>query len=186
MTAYYSAIRGWVYIWGLAIAIILASLPALAANTTHINRIKPAERLDVIVVGHDELTREVLVDRKGRITLPLIGRIKARGKTIEQIQVIIAQALAAKDIDDPLVLVDVLFDRRFTIRGQVVRPGEYFHTTGMTVHTAVAMAGGFTPWANDDLALMVHDSEQAQPPLEVKLNSRVRPGDSIEIERRLD
>lgn len=178
--------RGTGPVLGLAAAMFCIALPALAETHMHIHRIHKAELLDVIVVGHDELTTEVRVDKRGRITLPLIGRIKASGKTIEELQDIIAQALEERDIYDPLVLVDLLFQRRFSIQGQVIRPGEYFHTTGMTVKMAVAIAGGFTPWANYDLALLSRSSEADLPPLEVKLNTRVRPGDSIEIERRLD
>ena len=178
--------RGRGPVLGLAAAVFCIAPPALAENHTHVHRIHRAELLDVIVVGHDELTTEVRVDNRGRITLPLIGRIKASGKTIEELQDIIAEALVARDIDDPLVLVDLLLQRRFFIHGQVRRPGEYFHTAGMTVKMAVAIAGGFTPWANYDLALLTRPSEAARPPLEILFNTRVRPGDSIEIERRLD
>lgn len=80
-------------------------------------------------------------------------------------------------------MVDLLYDRRFSIRGQVKQPGEYFHTVGMTVQMAVQIAGGFTSLANDQQALLTRASDQARPPLEVKLNTRVRPGDAIEIER---
>ena len=171
MTVHHSAFHRWLHVSGLALVIACAGLPALAEDSLHIHRIVKAEKLDVIVVGRDDLTTEVLVDRRGRITLPLIGRLKATGKTTEQLQIIIAQALAAKGIDDPLVLIDVLYQRRFTIRGQVVRPGEYFHTMGMTVQMAVAMAGGLTPWASNDQALLIPASQEAQPPLEVKLNT---------------
>ena len=118
----------------------------------------------MLVIGHDELTREVQIDRRGRITLPLIGRIKARGKTLEELQDDITEALRAKHIQDPLVMVDLLFSRRFSIRGQVKQPGEYFHTVGMTVKMAVQIAGGFTSLANDQQALLTRASDQARPP----------------------
>ena len=56
---------------------------------------------------------------------------------------------------------------------------------GMTVEMAVAIAGGFTALANDEMALLTRSSDEEKPPLEVRLNTRVGPGDSIEIERRL-
>ncbi|MCH7943906.1 MAG: polysaccharide export protein [Proteobacteria bacterium] len=168
---------------GLVAMMLCIASPALAGSSTHIHHLRKAERIDVIVIGHDELTREVQIDRRGRITLPLIGRIKARGKTLEELQDDIAEALRAKDIQDPLVMVDLLYSRRFSIRGQVKQPGEYFHTVGMTVRMAVQITGGFTSLANDQQALLTRASDQARPPLEVKLNTRVRPGDAIEIER---
>ena len=173
----------WVPVRGLVVAMLCFAPPALAVNPSHIHHLAKSERIDVLVIGHDELTREVQIDRRGRITLPLIGRIKARGKTLEELQDDITEALRAKHIQDPLVMVDLLFSRRFSIRGQVKQPGEYFHTVGMTVKMAIQIVGGFTPLANDQQALLTRASDQARPPLEVKLNTRVRPGDAIEIER---
>lgn len=170
---------------GLIIFLGFITLPGQAAENNYTLRIQRHERLDIIVVGHDEITSEVSVDKKGRISLPLIGLIRARGKTIKELQGAITQSLLANDIKDPLVLVEVLYHREFSIRGQIKQPGDYFHTSGMTVEMAVAIAGGFTDAANDDLVLLTRFTNSAKPPLEVKLNTQIRPGDSIEIERRL-
>jgi polysaccharide export outer membrane protein len=148
---------------GLVVALLFIAPSALAVNPGHIHHLKKSETIDVLVIGHDELSREVRIDRRGRITLPLIGRIKARGKTLEELQDDITEALRAKHIQDPLVMVDLLFSRRFSIRGQVKQPGEYFHSVGMTVKMAVQIAGGFTSLANDQQALLTRASDQARP-----------------------
>ena len=184
-TRFLASIRGleWVPVPGLVVMMLCIASPALAGSSTHIHHLRKAERIDVIVIGHDELTREVQIDRRGRITLPLIGRIKARGKTLDELQNDIAEALKAKNIQDPLVMVDLLFTRQFSIHGQVKQPGEYFHTVGMTVQMAVQIAGGYTSLANHDSALVTRASEEARPPGDVKLTTRVRPGVPIELER---
>lgn len=70
----------WVPVRGLVVAMLCFAPPALAVNPSHIHHLAKSERIDVLVIGHDELTREVQIDRRGRITLPLIGRVKARGR----------------------------------------------------------------------------------------------------------
>lgn len=90
---------------GLIIFLGFITLPGQAAEKHYTLRIQRHERLDIIVVGHDEITSEVSVDKKGRISLPLIGLIRTRGKTIKELQGAITQSLLANDIKDPLVLV---------------------------------------------------------------------------------
>src|SRR5207253_6047485 len=61
----------------------------------------------------------------------------------------LSQAIGAKlrngYIREPHVAVEIEAYRPFFILGEVIAPGQYPYVANMTVETAVAIAGGFTP-----------------------------------------
>ena len=50
---------------------------------------------------------------------------------------------------------------------------------------AVAIAGGFTRRADEDVIVIIRANDPEQVEYEVTQGGRVLPGDSIEVERRL-
>ena len=84
----------------------------------------------------------------GNITMPLIGRVSRAGPDDHQL----AGASIAAKLKQGLhpradVAVEVETYRPFFILGEVRIPGQYPYVANMTVETAVAIAGGFTPRA---------------------------------------
>ena len=77
--------------------------------------------------------------------MPLIGSVEARGLTTDQLSSRIADLLRQGYVRDPHVAVEVEAYRPFFILGEVTQPGQYPYVANMTVETAVAIAGGFTP-----------------------------------------
>jgi len=104
--------------------------------------------LTINVWKEPEMSRTLPVRPDGMITLPLIGELKAAGLTPVQLQDQITTALR-KFMSDPQVTVIVLEVRSltFNIVGQVLRPGYFPLTRRMTVLDAIALAGGFQPFA---------------------------------------
>jgi protein involved in polysaccharide export with SLBB domain len=82
------------------------------------------------------------------VTLPLLGQVKIGGTTREQAAAVIREKLAEKYLVNPQVTVDVLefTKRRFTVLGQVQRPGTYEFPADQSVNLlqAISMAGGYT------------------------------------------
>ncbi len=148
-------------------------------------RIGPGDRLNITVFGHKDLSGEVMIDGSGRISLPLIGQIPVNSKTVSELQQEITTALDRDFIINPRVTIEVVNYRPFYILGQVKRPGSYSYIEGMTVRMAVAIAGGFTRRAKEDVATIIRANDPEQTPHEVTLGELVLPGDSIEVERRL-
>ena len=103
------------------------------------------DRLRVVVFGQDGLTNSYVVDVSGDIAMPLIGSVAARGLTTDQLSSRIAGLLRQGYVRDPHVAVEVEAYRPFFILGEVTQPGQYPYVANMTVETAVAIAGGFTP-----------------------------------------
>ncbi len=143
------------------------------------------DRVRVIVFGQDALSNSYSVDGSGRISMPLIGPVAVEGMTTQEVE----RALEARFRDgflrEPRVSVEVEAYRPFFILGEVTSPGQYPYVSGMTVETAVAIAGGFTPRAAQWSADLTRVSNGRAVTVTVPLLQPVRPGDTIAVRERL-
>ena len=114
---------------------------------------------DSFVIGNDDMlainvwkepdiSRSVPVRSDGKISLPLVGEVKAAGETPLKLE----QDLTARlknYIDEPevTVIVQQINSQKFNILGQVTRPGSFTLTSSLTVLDAIALAGGFRDFA---------------------------------------
>jgi polysaccharide export outer membrane protein len=123
-----------------------AAPAALPADTEYI--IGPDDVLAVNVWKEPDLSRSVPVRSDGKITLPLIGDVEANGATPAQLQARLEQGLA-EFISKPsvTVIVQEAKSHKFSVIGEVVKPGAYIISGPMTVLDALALAGGFKEWA---------------------------------------
>jgi polysaccharide export outer membrane protein len=88
--------------------------------------------------------------------MPLIGAVTARGRTPAELSAAIAARLRNGYIRQPYVAAEVEAYRPFFILGEVAAPGQYPFVPNMTVESAVAIAGGFSPRARRDLVIVTH------------------------------
>lgn len=107
------------------------------------------DRLRIFVYGQPSLSRLYVVDHAGKISVPLIGSVNARGRTTSDLERAIRSRLSSELVRDPQVTVDVQQNRPFFVLGEVRNAGQYPYVSGMTVETAVAIAGGYTERASD-------------------------------------
>ena len=134
--------------------------------------------------GQDGLSNSYIVDSAGNITMPLIGSVPARGTSTSELARVIGARLRNGFIREPHVAIEVESYRPFFILGEVTYPGQYPYVPNMTVETAVAIAGGFTPRAQK---YRVEISRQVSGLTEKRVvspNYPVRPGDTIQIAER--
>lgn len=110
--------------------------------------IGPSDVLNVNVWREAEISRTVPVRPDGKISLPLLGDLKAGGLTADQLQTIIKRQLQDY-ISNPevTVIVQEVKSRQVNIVGQVAKPGSYVLAKNMTVLDAIATAGGFKDFA---------------------------------------
>ena len=142
------------------------------------------DRVRVIVFGQDSLSNSFSVDPAGNVSMPLIGLVKAYGLTTADLGREIAARLRNGYIRDPRVSVEVEAFRPFFVLGEVQTAGQYPYVSGLTVQSAVAIAGGFSPrgyQAGADVTRMINGRLiTAWEPLAFP----VRPGDTITIRER--
>jgi polysaccharide export outer membrane protein len=119
--------------------------------------IGPGDRLQINVWRDQELSTDARVRPDGAITVPLVGDIRASGRTASQIRDEIQSKLAAfmkSETAKVTVIVAEVRSYYFTVSGNVERPGLYRASSYVTVLEAVAMAGEPNRYANLDLTLL--------------------------------
>lgn len=127
-----------------------AAVPSSAPVAVAVDRpytLDAGDRLRVVVFGQDGITNTYVVDASGKVNLPLIGAVGARGLTNQQLAAAIASRLKQGYVREPHVSVEVETYRPFFILGEVTTPGQYPYVASLTAEMAVAIAGGFAPRA---------------------------------------
>jgi polysaccharide export outer membrane protein len=105
--------------------------------------------IEVFVWRNDQLSREVVVRPDGKISLPLLQDIQAEGFTVVQLKNQITRLLT-EHLDNPRVsvIIKAIKSYRVSVLGRVRNPGVYPITGKTTLAEAIALAGGFTEWAD--------------------------------------
>ena len=147
-------------------------------------RLDAGDKLRVIVYGQEGLTNTYAIDASGAITMPLIGSVPARGRTPAGLASEIAAKLRRGYIRDPSVAVEIDAYRPFFILGEVAAPGQYPYVPNMTVESAVAIAGGFSPRARRDSVTLTHTDASGSGRFVVPLGTPLSPGDTVFVGER--
>lgn len=142
------------------------------------------DRLRISVFGQEGLTNSYIVDAAGFVNVSLIGPVPARGLTPVDLSRAVAGRLRQGYVRDPHVSVEVETYRPFFILGEVTAPGQYPYVANMTVETAVAIAGGFSPRAQKSGVQLTRNMNGQPVGNKVPLNFVVRPGDTITVGER--
>ena len=142
------------------------------------------DKLRVMVYGQDGLTNTYAIDAGGSITMPLIGAVPARGRTPARLASEITARLRHGYIRDPSVAVEIESYRPFFILGEVAAPGQYPYVPNLSIESAVAIAGGFSPRARRDRVTLTHIDASGAIRTTVPPGAPVSPGDTILVGER--
>jgi polysaccharide export outer membrane protein len=108
------------------------------------------DQIAIEVYGEDELRGAVRLNADGAVSLPLLGQVHLAGLTLNQAAARLTESYGKDYLVNPKVNVMLIgyAKRRFTVLGQVNRPGSYEmpegSPSGVDVLEAVAIAGGYT------------------------------------------
>jgi protein involved in polysaccharide export with SLBB domain len=153
-----------------------------AGVATHL---RAGDRIKINVYGEEALTGEYDINPSGYVSMPLIGSIRAAGRTQAELGRDIAAGYRSGGLlQDPKVTVAVVQFRPFYVLGEATTPGEYPFRSGLTVHAAVAMAGGFTYRASKSIILIRHSGEEVWKEYPLTEPVVIAPGDLIRIPER--
>ena len=142
------------------------------------------DRLRISVFGQEGVSNSYFVDAGGYVNIALIGPVAARGLTAPALAQAISAKLREGYIRDPHVSVEVEAYRPFYILGEVNAPGQYPYQPGMSVETAIAIAGGYSPRADKRNALLTRSMNGAPFKSKVPLQTPLRPGDTVNVGER--
>lgn len=124
-------------------------------------KIGPADVLDISVYKVPELARTVLVDDTGTINLPLLGDVKASGKTARELERELGSKLGAKYLQSPQVTVAIkeYNNQRVTVEGAVRTPGVHALKGTTSLLQLVAMSGGLDSATSDSTVVIFRHTE---------------------------
>jgi polysaccharide export outer membrane protein len=107
-------------------------------------RIGPSDLLEIQVFGIDNLKRDVRVNSRGAISLPLVGAVIVGGLTGEEAEQLIAEKYAKDYLQDPQVSVFIkeYTSQRITLEGAIAKPGIYPIRGDTSLMQAIAIGGG--------------------------------------------
>jgi polysaccharide biosynthesis/export protein len=164
-----------------AVAHVAAPIPVAYGSAY---RLDAGDKLRVVVYGQEGLTNTYAIDAGGSITMPLIGLVPARGRTPAGVAAEISGKLRHGYIRDPSVAVEIEAYRPFFILGEVAAPGQYPYVPNMSVESAVAIAGGFSPRAQRDRVTLTHTDSSGSMRVAVPLGTALSPGDTVLVGER--
>jgi polysaccharide export outer membrane protein len=142
------------------------------------------DRLRIFVYGQPSLSRLYTVDHQGMVSVPLIGDVPARGRTTRSLARAIAARLGTQYVKEPQVTVDIAQSRPFFILGEVRNAGQYPYVSGMTVQSAVAIAGGYGDRAYERRVQITRRINGIIEKMDVPPEYVVQPGDTIYVYER--
>jgi polysaccharide export outer membrane protein len=166
-----------------AMPVAYAATPA-AAGYDDAYHLDAGDKLRVVVYGQEGLTNSYAIGAGGSITMPLIGAVPARGRTTAGLAAEISRRLRNGFIREPSVAVEIESYRPFFILGEVAAPGQYPYVPNMTVESAVAIAGGFSPRAKRDTVTLTHNDGAGPTRIVVPLGTSMSPGDTVLVGER--
>jgi len=117
-----------------------------AANGDYV--LKPGDTIEMVVFREQDLNIRSRVGKDGMVQLPLLGEVHLGGMTIRNATQLVRQKYNADYLVEPQIYLNIAAynTRKFTIIGQVGKPGAYEFGGGedLDLLEAIGMAGGFT------------------------------------------
>lgn len=157
--------------------------------------LSPNDQVAVEVFGEDDLRTNSRLNGEGNLSLPLLGTVHLAGLTLTQAAARLTELYGKDYLVSPKVNVTLVgyAKRRFTVLGQVNRPGSYEMPDGspggVDLLEAIAMAGGYTRIAAPGRISVRRPSGSGDQVLQVDARKvakgsggfRVRPGDTVTV-----
>lgn len=169
----------------------------LMSGTVHANEAEPGyllgpgDILEVSVWEEEAMFREVKIRPDGKFSFPLIGDIKAHGRSVEQVRIELQERIDEYIPGAPVtVILRNLGYPRIYVVGKVAKPGPFMMDSELTVIQALAMAGGLTTFAGKSNILILRRQGGEQKTLEFNYSDLERgrnleqnivliPGDTV-------
>lgn len=126
-------------------------------------RVGPQDVLTISMVGEEVLSARVVVGPDGWISFPMAGQILASGMTVSELEREITSRLR-ETIRDPLVSVAIAEPAGYQVYvvGKVSKPGQFIVGRKIDVLQALALAGGLTPFADENDIKVLRQSATGQ------------------------
>lgn len=151
-------------------------------------RLGPEDTVEVFVWQEDDISTTVMVRPDGMVSLPLVNELQASGRTAAELQREITEGLR-EYLDNPVVSVMVreINSARISVLGEVRDAGRFPLRQKANVLDAIAMAGGFTEFANRGNVVIVRGEERIRVDVNKVIGDYgaalffLQPGDAVYV-----
>lgn len=137
----------------------------------------------VRVYDEDDLSMRLAVPGDGTVRYAFVGDFQLTGKTIGQIEQEITQRLLGDYLVNPQVSVSMAEFRDFFVQGEVAKTGGIPWQPGLTVRTAITLAGGLRERASKSKWFLVPEGGGEDDRRRVSEDDLVNPGDTLIVEQ---
>ena len=171
-----------------------AGVPAGNGGASGDYILQPGDTIELVVYREADLNMRSKIGKDGMVQLPLLGEVKLAGLSLRSASALVRQKYNADYVVEPQIYLNIAAynPRRFTIIGQVGRPGtyEFAGSESLGMLEAVGMAGGFTRIADRGHVLVKRREGDAVRTIKVnakKLSEtgidrfELKPGDVINV-----
>jgi protein involved in polysaccharide export with SLBB domain len=147
------------------------------------------DKIDITSPVARDVEGEFVLSDEGMADLPLIGQTKLSGLTSAEADLLLIERYSDGYLVNPDLSIQVKNYRPFYILGEVENPGKYEYSDGLTLLNAVALAGGFTYRANQEVFDIVRGNTKNEEDMQSKrevnnLAVTVLPGDTVYVRER--
>lgn len=164
--------------------------PAPQASESGGYRLAANDAVRVTVFGEEDMSTTARIGKDGAINMPLVGLVKLSGQTVRDAARTMEARLREYLVKPQVAIAIVDYSkRRFTILGQVNKPGTYEipDESSVSLLEAVGMAGGYSRIANPKNITrkrVVNGQEKTTEHNATKERFQVLPGDTIVVGER--
>jgi polysaccharide biosynthesis/export protein len=146
-------------------------------------RVGVGDIIEVRILKPEVITDRSAVTPDGDISVAYIGNVRAKGKTINEIQKTVQVRLANGYLKYPVVVVSLIESksRNYTVSGEVIHPGNYQLEDNITVLRAISIAGGFTRFGSKSRVKLLRQYPDKPGYQSIKINlNKAMNGDAQE------
>jgi polysaccharide export outer membrane protein len=147
----------------LFLILLIVSLFASPVSSSERYFLNAGDQLNISVWNEDALQKDVIVLPDGMISFPLAGELLAKGKTVTELQSALTEKLT-EFLANPVVTVSVtsVTGNTIHIMGKVLSPGPIVMAQNLDVMQALSLAGGLSPYAEEDDIIVLRRVEGKQ------------------------
>ena len=169
------------------ILVLFVLLPVQATAQAAVSRadyrLATGDTINVRVYGEDDLSIRLSVPSDGAAQYAFVGDIQLAGKTVTDIEMEITRRLKGDYLIDPRVSVTMAEFRDFYVQGEVARRGGIAWQPGLTVRTAISLAGGLKERASSSKWYLVPEGGTESDRRRVTEDDPVNPGDTLIVDQ---
>ncbi|MEL6934050.1 MAG: polysaccharide biosynthesis/export family protein [Pseudomonadota bacterium] len=135
----------------------LTTLPEPEGQLSYV--IGPREKIEITVLGGEEISGVFLTDEAGDLAFPFLGKVATGGRSANEAADLIASGLRGRFLRDPQVRVvpEELVSPSVSVGGQVTKPGSYPVFDNASLLKAVNLAEGLADTADTEDVLIIRE-----------------------------